>query len=142
MKSVLGLKPSPVRWLPQRAPSVLRGDAPAGSVRAWERIPDGLVVFETLETHEGGEWLHVSASRDGGYPGMLPTWEDMHEVKRVFCGVDAEAYMVLPPEDHYVNDHPFVLHLWIPVDGPLLPDFRRMGPFGKKELVGSPPDHG
>ena len=133
MKSVLRLKPSPVRWLPRAVPSVVRGDAPdgpEGNARAWERIPDGMVVFETLETHDGGEWLHVSASREG----MLPTWEDMREVKQVFCGSDVEAYMVLPSEERYVNDHPFVLHLWLPIDGPLLPDFRRMGPFGRMTL--------
>ena len=132
MKTVLGLKPSAVRWLPRAVPSVVRDGGPegAGTARAWERIPDGLVVFETLETHDGMEWLHVSASRDG----MLPTWADMREVKQVFLGPKREAYMVLPPDERYINDHPFVLHLWCSIDGPLLPDFRRMGPFGRMTL--------
>jgi hypothetical protein len=115
MKTLLGLKPSMVRWSPQ---------VNLAGMPYFERTPDGLRVLETIEKHSGEEWHHVSAS----YHNRLPTWEDMREVKETFCGKDREAYMVLPPADRYVNDNSYVLHLWCCLDGPVLPDFRRMGP--------------
>lgn len=129
-KSVLGLKPSVVRWARMSVPALVRGDHSDQEVGAWERIPDGLRVMESFESHCDEDWLHVSVS----FPNRLPSWADMREVKETFCGKERESYMVLPPEKQYVNDHPFVLHLWCAIDGPVLPDFRRMGPFGKMTL--------
>jgi len=114
-QTLLGLSPKLLRWDPQRHPDF-------GVV--WVRVPDDLRVLESLERHNGEEWLHVSAS----YATRLPTWEEMRQVKDTFIGKDREAYMILPPEERYVNDHPYVLHLWCCVDGPVLPDFRRFGP--------------
>jgi hypothetical protein len=114
VKTLLGLKPSLVRWLPQ----VNRAGTPY-----FERVPDGLRVIESFEQLDEA-WLHVSAS----YENRLPSWEDMREVKETFCGKKREAYIVLPPEERYINDHKYVLHLWCAIDGPVLPDFRRMGP--------------
>lgn len=121
IKSILRLKPSPLRWLPQ----MNRAGTPY-----WERLPDGLRVIESFESHGGDDWLHVSAS----YPDRLPTWDDLREVKETFCGPKREAYIVLPPAERYVNHHSCVLHLWCAVDGPALPDFRRMGPFGRMTI--------
>lgn len=121
MKTVLGLKPSLVRWLPQCSM--------VGTLY-FERIPDGLQVFESCESYGSEDWLHVSAS----FENRLPSWEDMREVKEAFCGKGREAYMVLPPQERYINDHPYVLHLWCPIGGPVLPDFRKMGPFGRMTI--------
>lgn len=118
-KSLLGLRLSPLVW--QRLD---------GLQVMWMRYPGGLRVMETLERHNDEEWLHVSCS----YPTHLPSWDDMRAVKEAFCSSSREAYMVLPPESRYVNDHPHVLHLWCPVEGAVLPDFRRFGPrVGKSE---------
>ena len=113
--AVTGLHLSMLRWT-----SV--SDVPYDGF--WERVPDGLRVIETPEQHNGERWLHVSAS----YSDRLPSWEDMREVKDAFCGKGREAYMVFSPEERYVNDHPYVLHLWCPLEGAVLPDFRRFGP--------------
>jgi hypothetical protein len=121
VKTLLGLKPSLVRWLPQ---------VNMVGMPYFERTPDGLRVLESIEKHDGQKWYHVSAS----YHHRLPSWEDMREVKEAFCGKEREAYIVLPPEERYINDHKFVLHLWCAIDGPVLPDFRRVGPFGRLTL--------
>lgn len=114
-KTSIGLSVSQIRW-------VLIQRTPHGAV--YGRVPDDLRVIETKETHDSTEWLHVSASRAQG----IPSWSDMREVKDAFCGKDREAYIVLPPEDRYVNDNPRVLHIWCPLAGALFPDFRRWGP--------------
>ena len=71
-----------------------------------------LTVIESIEIHAGERWHHVSLSR----PDRLPSWYDVRMVKNLFIGDDREAYQVLPPESEYVNTHPFVLHLWRPLD--------------------------
>lgn len=112
-KSLLGLRLSPLVWQRIEGYGVM-----------WMRYPGGLRVKETLERHNGEEWLHVSCS----YPTHLPDWDDVRLVKEAFCGKDREAYMVLPPQERYVNDDAYTLHLWCCLDGAVLPDFRRFGP--------------
>ncbi len=114
-KTTTGLALSQIRW-------VLIQRTPHGAI--YGRVPDDLRVIETKESHDGAEWLHVSASRASG----IPSWADMREVKDAFCGKEMEAYIILPPENRYVNDNSRVLHIWCPLAGPLLPDFRRWGP--------------
>lgn len=113
-KSLLGLTPKPLLWT----------RAQNHYAEYWIRVAGDLRVIESLETHNGERWLHVSAS----HTLTIPTWEEMREVKETFIGKDREAYMVMPPEERYINDNPTVLHLWCCVDGPVLPDFRRFGP--------------
>lgn len=121
MKSHLGMKPSALRWLPQT--NVV-------GTPYLERMPDGIRALESIETHSADDWLRVSVS----FHDRLPSWQDMREVKVTCCGQRREAYRVLPPTDRYVNDHPYVLHTRCMVDGPVLPDFRRIGPFGRMTL--------
>lgn len=113
-KSLLGLLLSPLVW--QRLET--------GYAVMWMRYPGGLRVLESLERHNGEQWLHVSCS----YPTHLPDWDDLRLVKEAFCGKDREAYIVLPPQARYVNDDAWTLHLWCPMEGAVLPDFRRFGP--------------
>jgi hypothetical protein len=70
-------------------------------------------------------WIHVSVcGRTGRDKYYLPSWEELKRVKNDFIGDDRWAYQVLPPQTQYVNDHPFVLHLFATLDGaPALPDF-------------------
>jgi hypothetical protein len=97
-------------------------------VLAYRKIGDSLTVVVSGSTEKDGRrWLHVSASR----PSKLPNWEDMREVKNTFIGRDRKAIQVLPPQAEYVNDHPYVLHLWACVDDDGLPDFRKVGPRGE-----------
>lgn len=60
---------------------------------------------------DGSNWEHVSAS----CPKGTPSWAEMTFVKRLFWE-DEECVMQLhPPQSQYVNMHPYVLHLWRPL---------------------------
>lgn len=84
---------------------------------------DGLSVITSGERVGEQQWLHVSCSR----LSALPSWEDVRQVKDIFIGRKAQAVQILPPEDEYVNDHPYCLHLWSRLDAPTVPDMRRGG---------------
>lgn len=102
----------------------------------WRRLPhpmgcdeyasvyhyNGLNVIVSAEIKSDGlEWLHVSFSRTS----RIPDYKDKQMVKRDFIGNDKKAIMVFPDEDHYVNNHPYCLHLWYSADNPL-PEFSTM----------------
>lgn len=57
-------------------------------------------------------WDHVSVS----LPNRIPNWTEMAFVKSIFWG-DHETVMQLhvPTSDH-INIHPYVLHLWRPLN--------------------------
>lgn len=83
---------------------------------------NGLNVIVSAEIKSDGlEWLHVSFSRTS----RIPDYKDIQMVKRDFIGNDKKAIMVFPDEDHYVNNHPYCLHLWYSADNPL-PEFSTM----------------
>ena len=58
------------------------------------------------------QWEHVSVST----LSRCPTWLEMCHVKRLFWGPDDCVLQFHPPESDYVNNHPFVLHMWRPID--------------------------
>lgn len=59
----------------------------------------------------GGGWEHVSVSTDF----RCPRWHEMQQIKELFFK-DNEAVMQLhPPKKDYVNNHPYCLHLWRPL---------------------------
>lgn len=72
---------------------------------------------------DGRRWMHLSISRSD----RLPSWEELRDAKNELLGRHVKAIQVLPPEDEYVNIHPNVLHLWVCLDGDVLPDFRHGG---------------
>lgn len=57
-------------------------------------------------------WEHVSAkARD--YKGeRTPTWAEMCWLKDLFWDESECVVQYHPPKDDYVNNHPYVLHLW------------------------------
>lgn len=57
-------------------------------------------------------WEHVSVS----FPHRCPTWDEMHAVKELFWDAEDCVIQYHPPRSEYVNNHPFCLHLWRPVD--------------------------
>jgi hypothetical protein len=73
----------------------------------------GLRVILMVEKHDDGNWRHLSVSMESN----LPSWDDLHEVKRIFFGDDAFVVQIIPPESQYVNYHPYCLHLWQYLDG-------------------------
>lgn len=69
-----------------------------------------LKILSSGTDHTYG-WEHVSVSTQTG----PPSWDEMCFVKGLFW-MDEECVMQLhPPKSQYVNDHPYVLHLWRPL---------------------------
>jgi hypothetical protein len=56
-------------------------------------------------------WDHVSVS----LADRCPTWEEMCFIKELFFERDEPAMQLHPVKD-YVNNHPYCLHLWRPLD--------------------------
>jgi hypothetical protein len=82
---------------------------------------DGNEMDYLNEQVHGPRWEHVSVSVVG--QRRLPTWEEMHHVKRMFW-LDSETVLQFHPmESEYVNTNPMVLHLWrmVGTDHPLPP---------------------
>ena len=57
-------------------------------------------------------WDHVSVSREN----RIPNWLEMNEVRRLFFLPTETIIQIHPPVDKYVNIHPYVLHLWRPLE--------------------------
>lgn len=70
---------------------------------------DGLLVPEEDPALAG--WEHVSVS----LPHRCPTWEEMCEIKALFWDEEDTVIQYHPPRSRYVNNHPFCLHLWRPL---------------------------
>lgn len=58
-------------------------------------------------------WEHVSVSPAKN--DRTPTWEEMTFVKSLFWGEEETVIQYHPPKSRYVNNHPYVLHLWKPI---------------------------
>lgn len=108
-------------------PRVLQGnvqriDSYANAGRYIVRL-DGarLTVICEVEVVDGKLWTHLSVG--GGLVNRLPTWKELRWCKEYFLG-DRRAIQVLPPRAEYVNIHPHVLHLYAPLEGEPIPDFR------------------
>ena len=91
---------------------------------AFYRRQDGMTVISEVAVYDKRMWLHVSCA----FADQLPSWTDLREVKTVFCGPKRLALSILPSEAEYVNIHPYVLHLWCPLDHDPIPDFRKFSP--------------
>ena len=63
-----------------------------------------IVVFQS--TDNGLHHLSLS------HPHRLPTWEEIKYVRQKFGDPQKFYAIVLPPEQFYVNLHPFCMHLW------------------------------
>lgn len=74
----------------------------------------GGAQLQVIATVDDG-WEHVSVVVRG--KKRCPTWEEMSFVKDFFW-MSTEWVMQFHPPDHVkVNDHPYCLHLWRPLDG-------------------------
>lgn len=62
----------------------------------------------------GKPWEHVSVSVRGA--NRCPNWPEMHFIKQVFWDDEDCVMQLHPPKSDYVNCHPFVLHLWRPIE--------------------------
>lgn len=66
----------------------------------------------TVMASDGMGWEHVSVS----LPGRCPTWAEMCFIKNLFWDADDVVMQLHPAQSDYINNHPFCLHLWRPVD--------------------------
>ena len=60
----------------------------------------------------GGDWEHASVSILGA--NRCPTWDEMCFVKNLIWKTNECVMQYHPSESQYVNNHPYVLHLWKP----------------------------
>lgn len=67
----------------------------------------------------GGGWEHVSM--DG--KNRMPTWEEMCQLKDMFFTEEECCVQYHPPKSEYVNNIPYCLHIWKPIEkyGVILP---------------------
>lgn len=66
------------------------------------------IVFYVI-CSDGGGWEHVSVSLN---KKRCPTWEEMCMVKDMFWDDEDVVVQLHPAKSQYVNNHPYVLHLW------------------------------
>ena len=60
----------------------------------------------------GGGWEHVSI--DG--KNRMPTWDEMCHLKDMFFTEDECCVQYHPPKSEYVNNIPYCLHIWKPIE--------------------------
>jgi len=60
----------------------------------------------------GNGWDHVSISRRN----RCPNWMEMEQVAKAFFRENETAMQLHVPTSDHVNDHPFCLHWWRPLD--------------------------
>lgn len=60
----------------------------------------------------GGGWEHVSM--DG--KNRMPTWEEMCQLKDMFFVEEECCVQYHPPKSEYVNNIPYCLHIWKPIE--------------------------
>jgi hypothetical protein len=88
------------------------------------------VISSVCYEKDGKLWLHVSLA----HHKRMPSYDEIKLVKEHFIGKDKYAMLVFPPEDKFVNLHPFCLHLWHCIDGHPLPEFSALLPSGARTI--------
>lgn len=68
-------------------------------------------VFTVIASNDMG-WEHVSVSLN---MPRCPTWNEMCIIKDEFWEAEDMAIQYHPKKSEYVNNHPFVLHMWRPI---------------------------
>lgn len=67
-----------------------------------------IVDVLTVMISDGMGWDHISVSTKD----HCPTWDQMNWVKDLFFVPECCVIQFHPPKSKYVNNHPFVLHMW------------------------------
>jgi len=79
-----------------------------------------LMVCVATEGNAEIPWEHVSLRIDlPDGTQRCPTWAEMSAAKDLFWCDDECVIQFHPPKAEYVNNHPFVLHLWRPIGVPI-----------------------
>ena len=96
------------------------------------RVPynDRIDLWILVSVDFGWEHVSVSLLAKSKEPHLIertPKWDEMQFVKDLFWKDDECVIQFHPAKKDYVNNHPYVLHLWRPIDEKL--------PTPPKELV-------
>lgn len=84
------------------------GASPAGASWGYFEINTPHGTLRVISGGRGEPWEHVSVSLQN----RTPTGSEMCRVKNLFFGPDETVVQFHPDVRHYVNHHPFCLHLW------------------------------
>ena len=78
--------------------------------------PNGLQY--RVQASDGMGWEHISVSiaLPGRQALRCPTWGEMCYIKKLFWDEEDCVIQYHPAKSEYVNRHPYVLHLWRPID--------------------------
>lgn len=60
----------------------------------------------------GAGFEHCSVS----LPNRCPSWEQMCAIKELFWRDDETCMELHPAKENYVNNHPYCLHIWKPIN--------------------------
>lgn len=83
-----------------------------------------------VQASDGMGWEHcsISIALPGKQALRCPTWEEMCYIKDLFWDKEDCVIQYHPSKDQYVNRHPFVLHLWKPINQVIpIPDKSMIG---------------
>lgn len=80
-------------------------------------IPCGSDLIQCIVS-DGLGWEHVSVTVrvKGRQKYEIPTWEIMCWMKEVYWDDEDVVVQYHPKKSEYVNNHPYVLHLWRPTE--------------------------
>ncbi len=78
------------------------------------------VIASPGDADAGIPWEHVSVS----LPNRCPNWPEMCFIKGLFWDAEETAMQLHPPQSKWINNHPYCLHMWRPVQAeiPLPPE--------------------
>jgi hypothetical protein len=78
-------------------------------------IPHGSFYFQCIAS-DGEGWEHVSVTmRFKKNVYHTPEWSHMCYIKDIFWDREDTIIQYHPAESQYINNHPYVLHLWKPI---------------------------
>lgn len=70
------------------------------------------IIASPGDANESIPWEHVSVS----CYNRCPNWTEMCFVKDLFWDAEEAVMQLHPPKSDYVNQHPYCLHLWKPLN--------------------------
>ena len=81
-------------------------------------------IVSSGDNELGIAWEHVSVS----LPNRCPNWPEMCHVKSLFWDDEETVMQLHPPKSQWINNHPYCLHLWRPLEGEIpLPPSETVG---------------
>lgn len=92
----------------------LYGDATNGKFIIPRKNKSG---YYQVIASDGLGWDHVSACLLDNQKNLVERslrWEEMCEIKEMFFEEGIEVVQIHPKKEDYIDDHPYVLHLWRP----------------------------